>query len=552
MATVLALVPAVPATAAAGGGAAVTGCRGPPAGAASHRWRCPRGVPARGARGGGPGARRRRPRHRPVGHRGAARPVGGPARPHRRRGSRGRGPAGPPDRRRRRPLRQRLHRALDPPCGEQVCVHYVPTTADAPPSADWVNLDPGHDGERLRPRGRPARLPRPARRRRHGGDARLDVYLKDLGAGLYGYCAAEYARRRRTASGFCVLDNDYAPAQFPAEHRPRTTSRSPRRTSSSTPCSTPTTTPRTPGCSSRRPPGWRSGSPTTSTTTASTSATASCRRRTSRSTPSARPTASSTATGSSGSTSPSSTPRASSRRPGGRGSLPQGRPALLRRGRAVRAAQEGRLRRGVRRLRGRQHDARPRLRGGRGVRRRDPGRRGHPQPGRRGPGRRPSGSTTSRRDAVRLVPGGRPQRQEVASPGPRRRPAPERLPRGDRRRAPARRHRDDGARQARPTGQRRRDRALQRGHRGRRDGVGRQRLDPLPLRSQDVAGLRRASPGTTDASSPSTPRRSRSRSVGAEPRSQGPGRRARPAPARSAPPGPRGCAAARPAGRRSS
>ena len=49
----------------------------------------------------------------------------------------------------------------------------------------------------------------------HGGDSKLDVYLKDLGTGLYGYCAAEYRKKGRTASGFCVLDNDYAAAQFP-------------------------------------------------------------------------------------------------------------------------------------------------------------------------------------------------------------------------------------------------------------------------------------------------------------------------------------------------
>ena len=133
-------------------------------------------------------------------------------------------------------------------CGEHVCVHHVTSTADAPPSADWVNLtlatlentyarEVGELGYRA-----------PLGDGSIGGDDRLDVYLKDLGTGLYGYCAAEYRKKGRTASGFCVLDNDYAPAQFPSGTvARRTTSRSPPRTSSSTPCSTPTTTPRTRG-----------------------------------------------------------------------------------------------------------------------------------------------------------------------------------------------------------------------------------------------------------------------------------------------------------------
>lgn len=106
-------------------------------------------------------------------------------------------------------------------CGEHVCVHHVPSTADAPPSADWVNLtlatlentyavEVGQLGYRA-----------PLGDRGIGGDDRLDVYLKDLGTGLYGYCAAEHRKKGRTASGFCVLDNDYAPAQFPSGTSPQ-------------------------------------------------------------------------------------------------------------------------------------------------------------------------------------------------------------------------------------------------------------------------------------------------------------------------------------------
>jgi hypothetical protein len=105
-------------------------------------------------------------------------------------------------------------------CGEHVCVHYVTSTADAAPSAEWVALtlatlentyarEVGELGYRA-----------PLGDRGVGGDDRLDVYLKDLGTGLYGYCAAEYRKKGRTASGFCVLDNDYSPTQFPSGTSP--------------------------------------------------------------------------------------------------------------------------------------------------------------------------------------------------------------------------------------------------------------------------------------------------------------------------------------------
>ncbi|WP_325604987.1 MXAN_6640 family putative metalloprotease [Nocardioides sp.] len=102
-------------------------------------------------------------------------------------------------------------------CGTKVCVHYVPTTTDAPPSTEWVALtlatmEAVYDRE-VRQLGYRA----PRKDGIDGGDARLDVYLKDLGVGLYGYCAAERDKAARTASGFCVLDNDYSPTQFPAK-----------------------------------------------------------------------------------------------------------------------------------------------------------------------------------------------------------------------------------------------------------------------------------------------------------------------------------------------
>jgi len=102
-------------------------------------------------------------------------------------------------------------------CGAHVCVHYVPTTADAPPSVEWAALtlstmENVYEREVNQLGYRAPRADGSA-----GGDGKLDVYLKDLGTGLYGYCAAEYRKKGRTASGFCVLDNDYSPAQFPSQ-----------------------------------------------------------------------------------------------------------------------------------------------------------------------------------------------------------------------------------------------------------------------------------------------------------------------------------------------
>ena len=102
-------------------------------------------------------------------------------------------------------------------CSTNVCVHWVSRTSDAPPSRAWVTrtMDVmkeswGHEV------GRMGYSP-PVPDGNQGGDDKLDVYLKDVGAnGIFGYCAPE----RRTqaskwkASGYCVLDDDFASAQF--------------------------------------------------------------------------------------------------------------------------------------------------------------------------------------------------------------------------------------------------------------------------------------------------------------------------------------------------
>jgi hypothetical protein len=51
--------------------------------------------------------------------------------------------------------------------------------------------------------------------RDRGGDDRLDIFLADIGdEGLFGYCAPELSGSGRSASGYCVLDNDYSTKQF--------------------------------------------------------------------------------------------------------------------------------------------------------------------------------------------------------------------------------------------------------------------------------------------------------------------------------------------------
>ena len=106
-------------------------------------------------------------------------------------------------------------------CHGHFCLHWVTRTSDQA-SSGWVTrtmrtmqavwrLEVGKLGYR-----------RPVGDGHHGGNHLFDVYLKDLGSqGLYGYCTPEYVQRghRREASGYCVLDNDFARSQFGTKPR---------------------------------------------------------------------------------------------------------------------------------------------------------------------------------------------------------------------------------------------------------------------------------------------------------------------------------------------
>ncbi|WP_323791332.1 MXAN_6640 family putative metalloprotease [Nocardioides sp.] len=102
-------------------------------------------------------------------------------------------------------------------CAARVCVHWVRSGADAPPNDAWAEktLDIVEKVWRHHVGGLGYR--KPATDGSRGGNAKFDVYLTELGSrGLYGYCAPEnrVQGQAKQASGFCVLDNDFAKSQF--------------------------------------------------------------------------------------------------------------------------------------------------------------------------------------------------------------------------------------------------------------------------------------------------------------------------------------------------
>jgi hypothetical protein len=106
-------------------------------------------------------------------------------------------------------------RAAKRKCSTHICVHWSTagidgsTNAWAQKTLDYMSHVWSREVGKLRYRA-------PLKDGRHGGNGKLDVYLKDLGGqGIYGYCAPEYSGPRpRTASGYCALDNDFSRAQF--------------------------------------------------------------------------------------------------------------------------------------------------------------------------------------------------------------------------------------------------------------------------------------------------------------------------------------------------
>lgn len=112
-------------------------------------------------------------------------------------------------------------------CAGNFCLHWVPTTADAPPGMTWVNRNLALLNKVWRFEVGKLGYRKPVsdgfvKGRNNGGNGKFDVYLADVGSqGLYGYCAPEYVRKGkpRLATGFCVLDNDFSRDQFSAPPR---------------------------------------------------------------------------------------------------------------------------------------------------------------------------------------------------------------------------------------------------------------------------------------------------------------------------------------------
>ena len=105
-------------------------------------------------------------------------------------------------------------------CDGPICLHWVPTTRDAPPSARWVDRNLATMNSVWATEVGKLNYRRPLRDLGRGGDNKFDVYLKELGSlGLYGYCAPERAAPgtpKFLATGYCVLDNDFARSQYAA------------------------------------------------------------------------------------------------------------------------------------------------------------------------------------------------------------------------------------------------------------------------------------------------------------------------------------------------
>jgi hypothetical protein len=103
-------------------------------------------------------------------------------------------------------------------CNSHFCIHWVASTADAPPSQTWVNHMLNLMGKVRRKEVDRLGYRPPVEDGGRGGNSKFDVYLKQLGdQGLYGFCAPERRKPgfKSLASAFCVLDNDFSTAEFP-------------------------------------------------------------------------------------------------------------------------------------------------------------------------------------------------------------------------------------------------------------------------------------------------------------------------------------------------
>lgn len=107
-------------------------------------------------------------------------------------------------------------------CAGHICIHWVPTTRDAPPGKKWVDqqLQMLNNVWNFEVKKLGYRRPISDGTRGGGGSGMFDVYLKELyHQGLYGLTVAEQrtSSNKRLYSSYLVIDNDFKRSQFHAD-----------------------------------------------------------------------------------------------------------------------------------------------------------------------------------------------------------------------------------------------------------------------------------------------------------------------------------------------
>jgi hypothetical protein len=117
-----------------------------------------------------------------------------------------------------------------PYCTDHFCVHWVPSTVDAPPGADGNGSD---TPEFVKTAASAAEFSYAKevvdlgwRAPKSDGDAKTDIYMKQLGGtGIYGYSAPDPTQQLpadHTLYGYIVIDNDFQKSEFPQYESPTT------------------------------------------------------------------------------------------------------------------------------------------------------------------------------------------------------------------------------------------------------------------------------------------------------------------------------------------
>ena len=101
-------------------------------------------------------------------------------------------------------------------CSKYLCLHWVTKSDnDDKPPAGWAGTTLTQLNKVYKKEVIGMGYKKPLGDGSKGGNSKLDVYLKDVGSkGLYGYCAPEQKKYKYTYAGYCVLDEDFDPAQF--------------------------------------------------------------------------------------------------------------------------------------------------------------------------------------------------------------------------------------------------------------------------------------------------------------------------------------------------